>query len=395
MFAIYGGIAAYLLPRIFRNAMNVVPMKPVGLRGLFDAFPLEPTSQNITTAIYMGGTAFCALLVSIVIVEPKGATRFVKTSIVITWVHSILGIASTVGAGTFVQSILSIFRNGNYAQVDQSTGGYARINGIMPEASAYAAYGMFWAILMTELWLRNVMPRRTGLAAALMSLVLVASTSSTAYVGIAAYVIILFTRFIVFPTPNNGKKAVILVAFLLVLTVVAAFVVLLKPSLADSLFSILKHMTVDKVDSTSGEQRSFWAYQGFDAFVISHGLGIGPGSFRSSSLFTAIIGSVGIIGSIAFATYCIKVLKPLRSSTYFIPRDLVEATGVAASWAAILALIPLAVTNPSSDPGLAFALFAGAALGLRSSRQYRAKPQSLHRLLALPPLENPAPRLLI
>jgi hypothetical protein len=83
------------------------------------------------------------------------------------------------------------------------------------------------------------------------------------------------------------------------------------------------------------------------------------------------------------------VLKPIQSSTYYTSHDAIDATGVAASWAAILALVPLAFTNPSSDPGLAFGLFAGAALGLRSMRPNRSRPQPLHKLLTVPQLPAP------
>ena len=389
IFAAYGAVAAYVLPRIFRNTINVVPMKPVGLRNLYDTMPLEPTSQNVTTPVYMIGTAICALLVFVAVRQPRGATRFVKTAVVVTWIHAITGILSAIGSGTWIQSVLLFFRNGNYAQVDQIAGGYARINGIMPEASAFAGYGMFWVILMTELWLRNVLPRRTGVAAAVLSLVLVASTSSTAYVGLGFYIAVVALRMLLFPTPTSSRKVLSLVVFLMILIVLAAFVVLFNQRLAISLYDLLQHLTVDKMNGNSGKQRSFWAYQGFDAFVHSYGLGIGPGSFRSSSLITAIVGSVGAIGSAAFVFYCVKVLKPIQSSTYYTSHDAIDATGVAASWAAILALVPLAFTNPSSDPGLAFGLFAGAALGLRSMRPNRSRPQPLHRLLTVPQLPAP------
>lgn len=390
VFALYGAIAATILPRIFRDSLNVVPMKPVGIRGLFGTMPLVPTSQNVTTSVYMIGTALCAVAMFIAVRQPRGATRFVKTAIIITWLHAIFGILSAIGNGTWIQTALQFFRNGNYAQVDQIAGGYVRINGIMPEASAFAGYGMFWTILMTELWLRNIMPRRTAPAAMILSLVLVASTSSTAYVSLTLYILVVMLRMVLFPTPTSGRKLLSLIIFVMVLVVAGALIMLLNPKLANNLYVLLQHLTVDKMNGSSGKQRSFWAYQGFYVFIDSYGLGIGPGSFRSSSLISAIIGSVGVIGTTAFVLYCIKILKPVHSSTYFNPLDPVDATGVAAAWAAILLLIPLAVTNPSSDPGLSFGLFAGAALGLRSTRQFRNKPQSLHKLLDLPALPAPA-----
>jgi hypothetical protein len=390
VFALYGAVAATILPRIFRNTLNVVPMKPVGLRSLYDTAPLEPTSQNVTTAVYMIGTALCALTIFIAVRQPRGATRFVKTAVVITWVHAVLGILSAIGNGTWIQGVLMFFRNGNYAQVEQMAGGLVRINGIMPEASAFAGYGMFWCILMTELWLRNIMPRRTGPAAMILALVLVASTSSTAYVGLGFYLLVIASRMLLFPSPTNARKLVSLFVVLMTLIVVGCLMVLLNQQLATNLYTLFEHLTVDKMNGSSGKQRSFWAYQGFDAFMHSYGLGIGPGSFRSSSLITAIVGSVGVVGSAAFVLYCLAVLKPLRASTFLAARDPIDATGVSAAWAAILALVPLAVTNPSSDPTLAFGLFAGAALGLRSIRSERKPPQALHTRPTAPQFPEPA-----
>jgi hypothetical protein len=101
------------------------------------------------------------------------------------------------------------------------------------------------------------------------------------------------------------------------------------------------------------------------AFRYSWGLGVGPGSFRSSSVITAIIGSVGVVGTVAFFAYVIQVFKPFAKSTYFEIRSATEGIGVAAGWAAIIGLIPAAVQAPSSDPGLSFAVLCGLSLALR------------------------------
>ena len=126
-------------------------------------------------------------------------------------------------------------------------------------------------------------------------------------------------------------------------------------------------MTVGKKDTDSGQQRLFWAMQGLEAFKNSYGLGIGPGSMRSSSLFMAMMGTTGLIGIGLFFAYLLSVYQPTRASTMGRTADLELTVGGAFATAAVLMLLPAAVISPHADPGATFALFAGAALALRPS----------------------------
>jgi hypothetical protein len=139
-----------------------------------------------------------------------------------------------------------------------------------------------------------------------------------------------------------------------------------SPSLVESFSRIITVMTIDKADSVSGIQRLFWARQGFEAFAVSGGLGIGAGTFRSSSLITAIIGSMGVIGIVSFMAHLLHAFKPLRASTYSAAAKDREGVGAAASWTSLLMLMPAAVASPSPDPGVTWAMFAGIALSLRA-----------------------------
>jgi hypothetical protein len=278
------------------------------------------------------------------------------------------------------QPILSIFRNGSYAQLDQSVAGFVRIAGIMPEASGFASYGFIWMVFMLELWLRDIMPRRTGPAAALMCLVLVASTSSTAYVSLGVYGVLLFVRSLINHKLMRFDKLLWLAGSAMVAATAGCLLVLLNPTLADTLAALLRHFTVDKADSTSGQQRLFWAQQGINAFKVSYGLGIGAGSFRSSSVITAVLGSMGVIGIIAYFGNLLHVLRPFSASTFGAPAHPVDAVGIAASWTAFAALIPASIGAPSPDPGFNMAFFTGVALGLRATRRGQARPATRIRM---------------
>ncbi len=180
IFALYGIISAFIMPRLFAGTIAVTPLRPGAVRQLYEASPLHFSSQNITTAVYLMGTLIAGLGATIGAARPGSAPVIVRTGIIIAIAHAVLGFISILVAGTALDSIVEFFRNGNYAQLDQSIGGLNRMNGIWPEASGFAAYGGAWMIFMTELWLRDIERRRTGFAALLLALALLISTSSTA-----------------------------------------------------------------------------------------------------------------------------------------------------------------------------------------------------------------------
>jgi hypothetical protein len=206
-----------------------------------------------------------------------------------------------------------------------------------------------------------------------MAVALLISTSSTAYVTLAGYSAAFVLRTLVVPWGLPFRKVVILAVLILGFVSLILAMIAFDPSLFDRFTHILSIMTIEKSESFSGQQRAFWAKQGLDAFVASAGLGIGAGSFRSSSLVTAILGSMGVIGITAFLAHLARAFKPLHATTWHGLTASRHAVGAAASWTCILMLMPAAVASPSPDPGVLWAIFTGLALGLRA---LPAAPQS-------------------
>ena len=121
-------------------------------------------------------------------------------------------------------------------------------------------------------------------------------------------------------------------------------------------------------------QRLYWAASAIKAVKVTWGLGIGAGSFRSSSLLLAILGSNGVIGLVAFLGHFFNILKPLRRDTYALPGDPDRAIAVAAAWTACAGLIPQLISYPTPDPSYLFGVMGGLALGWRYLRQTRPAP---------------------
>ena len=384
-YVLYGVMLAFVGPRIFADEIMVVPMRNTA-RYMFAVFKLQPSSQNITASVYMLGTMMLAIASFAVCRSRNGGATLVGTGVVVSCFHIFFGITSVVLAGTAWADVLNFFRNGSYMMLDQRIGTIVRMNGIHPEPSSFAGYGFIWFLFMAECWYRGIRPRLTGGVALAMALTLAASTSSTAYLGLGAYLLIMALRVIFVPEGVRSARLVRLAVVGLAFAIIISFAFLLQPTLVATASDVLTAMTVGKQGSDSALQRGFWARQGLNAFGASFGLGIGPGSFRSSSFPLAVVGATGLVGASLMVLYLVHVLKPWRASTYHRVRGDADAIGVAAAWTAVCMLIPASFVSPTADPGGDFALFAGAALALR----WRPRHPSGVRLPAWPSQPVPA-----
>ncbi len=393
LFCVYGTVMAFIAPRLFGGSINVYPMRPDLTAGLFDLVPLRPTPQNLTAGTYMIGTLLLAIA-SYIFSRGQGAARvLVNASIASGWFYIITGLLDLVTRGTPAEELLTIFRNGDYVQLNAEVDGFVRIRGLLPEASTYAGASFVFFVINAELWYRSIRTRMTGLLAAALALMLVLSTSSTAYVALAGYALIFTLRALAFPgVAPKGKIPRVAIAAFMILFVVA-IVLAVIPELPNAIYSMILEMTVEKPSSDSGQQRLFWALQGWHGMIQSFGLGIGPGSFRSSSMIMAIIGSMGVIGVVSFAMYLLAFFQPSRRSTWGQGSELSSSLGGAFASAAVFGMIPALIGSPQATPGASFSIFAGAALALRpalAGRRPAAPRRWKHRAEAQLPAADQA-----
>lgn len=364
LFVAYGVVIAYIGPRLFGGDIAVYPMDYVE-GGRFDTLPLKPTSQNITASLYLVGTLCLAMSAWIACRSPRNASAVVSSVIFIAWAHITLGILAFVVRGTPFDDIVELFRNSTYMQINTDVGGFVRIRGIFPEASSYASYAFAIFVINVELWYRAIRPQATGAAALGLATILFFSTSSSAYVGLACYLIFFFSRSALLPAASTSDKVKTVLVTIGFLGFITAILLAVIPSLPSAVARMILEMTFEKSASDSGAQRMFWAMQGWHGFIASYGIGLGPGSFRSSSIIMAILGAMGVIGITAFLFYLFTVFQPWRASTWGQGDYSDYSLGAAFSSAALLSLIPEVVSSANVVPDASFAIFAGAALALR------------------------------
>jgi hypothetical protein len=377
VFVGYGVLMATVGPRLFAGQIDVTPMRGQVASSytnmmayIYATVPLRPTSQNITTSIYLTGTLVLAIAAHVAISNPRGRDTLVRTAAIAGLLHAFIGVFALMVKGTPADQVVQLFRNGSYAMLDHSYQGFVRVTGIFPEASGYGTYGLTWMVFLAECALRGIRPRLTGAAALSLFAVLVASTSTTAYFGLGLYLLVLLLRMLLLPGSIRLGAVLILAAICVAGVILMLGVMVGNHKFAAEIGNLIRHFTVDKGDSLSGLQRSFWARQGLEAFVATFGLGIGPGSFRSSSIATAILGSTGAIGTAAFLILLIRIWQPWRRTTFEADAPDPRATGAAAAWACLILFATQSISAATPDPGADFATLAGAALALRRMRLF-------------------------
>lgn len=398
-FVVYGVAIAFIAPRLFVGQIEVTPLRGrvearyvSTLAYVYAVKPLVLSPQNLTTAVYLVGTLLAGIASFVACGRERGRVMLVRTLALVGITHALTGFASVVIRGTPAEVVLAVFRNASYAQLDQSYNGFIRMTGLLPEASTFANYGLVLFVFSFECWLRRIDPRWTGPAAALLASALALSTSSTAYAGLPTYALILAVRSLLFPGALPADRGLWIGAALLALVAAGCAVMIWQPRLADAFGDMILHMTVEKGETLSALQRKFWAWQGINAFIESRGIGIGPGSFRSSSLATAVIGCTGVIGATALLMHILTAFSPLRQSTWAPVSDQSLSTAAACSWAMIMGVAIASISSPTCDPGTDFAILSGAALALRRQQAAARMAPAPSPVAEPPPLAEAAPR---
>jgi hypothetical protein len=370
LFAVYGVMGAYIFPRLFAGQIELAPMSVADYLGPFQGEPLHPSPQNITQAVYLIGTLVMAVCATIAARREQKAGAIVKAVLWISWIHIGFGILDLVLYEAGAADLLDLFRNAGYEQLRADVGGFHRIAGVFPEASAYATYAFALFAFTSELWLRNVRPAVTGATSTAMLLIILASTSSTGIIAVGVYAPLLAARILFVRPPELAlSKGIGFGAVALGSLGGALFVMLVRPDFAASINDVFQDLVFNKATSFSGAQRRFWAQQGLDAFLFSSGLGVGPGSFRSSSIGPALLGSVGVFGTVCFLLHCWRLWNPVGARWREAAGGERAALASAAGWSAVAGLLGALISAPNPDPGLFFALVGGVALGYGASRR--------------------------
>ena len=349
---VYAGLGAVIMPRLFADATTAfVAGRSTGVVEV----ALTPNSGNISQTGYfiLGCLVFFALSARFSRGEPLTALR--DGFLALATLNAISGVidlgAKMAGAGDVFMPI----RTATFAfltEVEQA--GFWRINGLYSEASAFGGATLASLAFTFTYWAHGG-SRRALLLSALLFVLLVLSTSSAAYGGLAVMMVPLALSLIV--SGLRGRLESTGMAVLLCLVVGIATIIFIDiwdPKILDPLQHLFQTTVLDKSESESGRERAYWNERSLRSFFETYGLGIGFGSSRSSNWLIAVVSQLGIVGAALQIALIMPFLRrprrPQRAGPAFdafvLHRSLCSCV--------LALLVGGIVAGGAADPGLLF-----------------------------------------
>lgn len=354
LLVLWGVASAWFLPRMFAGQTLVYAtdrIEPPGVHLL----PLAPRLTNISQAVY-AVAALAAFTASAALLQLRGSREAFRDAVL--WVAGLNVVAAAINLvelHTGMPSLLAVRNAGYVILVGGEIAGLQRISGTFAEASAFAAFTLPLFAFCLTLWRERVRRLASGLLALATLAAIVLSTSSTAYVGLAAYLALAAVpaawRLLTRPRLRLGAGAWVLWGA----AVAACLFVLLRPDLLERAWDVIAVTVVRKLETTSGIERSSWNAQAWQNVLDTHGIGIGLGSTRASSFVLVLLSNFGVLGALLFGAFVWRVVRPPPAGA---PHDAVAR----AARHAVVAGFFAAVTSASVfDLGVAFYVYAAAA----------------------------------
>jgi hypothetical protein len=358
-------VISIVSPLLFAGDITVVPMR---IDDDFETSILVPTVANLTQCAYLTASVLAAATIAVLAMNPKFIGWFVMSLLIGGLVVIATGIADII----FGESgALAPFRNASYSlHESDSVGGMKRVIGLTPEASAFGWNCMYFAAML--LFLRPIVPRQSFrgvivIVILLLILMAVLSTSSTAYlwiISLAACYVSDFAMRCFRPTANKGKLAAMGIEcyLIILLLVIGAAILMFGEGVYDRACEALDAILFKKTESDSFFGRSFWNETSLAAFTSSHGLGVGVGSTRSSSTYIGLLSNTGVVGTILFGLFLLRIFMTKGHDTQ-------SNTVIRGLKFVLLSYGPAWVINGGPDFGPNFGAVFGAIVGLSVARE--------------------------
>jgi hypothetical protein len=361
---LYSTVSAYLMPRIFSGETLAFAVRAQGT--INSAVPLAPTTSNLTQSIYFISNFICFIVLYGFGMSHYGRKHLARAALACVIINLIFVALDLATYATGTGELLSFIRNSTYSLMSEAElAGFKRIVGSFVESSQFSYWTIGYFAFASSLWLYGVSSGLTLTLTVLSLAALIFSTSTTAYVGLAGFLLVRYVtivgRALFRPVTMQMMLFILCAPFILVFTVV---VILLDDGMSSYVGDLLNTMVLNKMSTESGIERSSWNSQAIQNFVDTFGFGAGNGSVRTSSFPIAVIASLGIIGTFTYSLFLLTIWFGQREQENVPSTDAVVS--VAARSACLAWLIAASVSGGFIDLGLPF--FAFAALGCAPPR---------------------------
>jgi hypothetical protein len=360
----YAVVSAFVFPRLLFGATGTIPLSGTGLSGQ-RTVPLAPVSSNLTQSVYLCGNLACFAAV-VAIASTRDGFRAVLIGLVAfaicNCLFALLDIA-TYAAG--ISDVLGFMRNARYeVHADTEIANVKRIVGSFTEAAGFsrATLGSFG--LMGTLWLAGYRPFLTGTIAIASIGLAILSTSTTGLAGAPFMMLLLYFTALKNCSYQPVKPNSTVLVICAPVVVIAAGIILFGSGVIQNYLNII---LLEKLNSPSGIERTWWNEVAFQNFVDTWGIGAGLGSARASTVALAILSNVGIIGALLYIVFFVKAFTGIRRTSVGFTSDV----RLAARNACFGLFIGDLIVGATVDQGLYF--YVLAALASANPDSYNAR----------------------
>jgi hypothetical protein len=380
--AVYATASSYIFPRLFAGETSAF----IPIEGVITEVPLAPASGNITQTAYflLGVLLFIGLC--IILLHADNLKKVTTGFFALVIVHALLGAIDLGAKLAGLGDLLLPIRTASYAlltEVEQS--GFWRIVGGCSEASGYSGLALASLAFMFTFW-RETNSRLAAFLTLAMLILVLLSTSSTAYVGLAAlapFALLMMGRSAV---ENRVRKTdiILIVSFLAILTAILA-TYLYDNRIFIPFTNLIDDMVFNKATSDSGQERAYWNSRSLQNVVDTFGLGIGMGSSRSSSWAVSTISQLGVTGSLLVGVLVVVMMRGMGSLRPEPEDRSLFALCAGARACGFALLLAASVAGSSADPGVLFFACLATILACRHHVKARRKAAVLgpsHPLLS-------------
>ena len=312
-FAAVAVVGAVALPRVFAGIGVLSPRLSSD-----SVAPLSFSTSNVGQAAYL---CLNVLLLWYVAQQPRPAavarglvTATLAAGAAVVF-FALYQLASSVAGLPFPKDVL--YSNDAFVmQAGTSIMGMPRICSTFTEPASMSVFLVALAAVLTAGGLGELggwhATRRGATARSLLLVatlaVLLLSTSSTAYVGLAGLAAARVGTHLVWPVMKGQGRPKTMAATVVILAGVGV-----AYAASPDLQGLVRKMVFDKSESSSFDERSGADAHSVELVAETLGLGAGLGSNRASSFGPSLLSTVGVPGAAAFAALVFVLVRPVAS----------------------------------------------------------------------------------
>lgn len=363
VFAVYSAFSATILVRLFSGDLMVFSLargvEGVRVSAVF-SWPrvwLGPSSSNISQTFYV--LLACGFfIVAVHVLSRHGPSLGTRCMAVAASLNIALGLMDLTG----LDPLLAVVRTANYSLANEaSVQGLPRVIGGYSEAASFgSASAMFFAFFASAYGhSRRLMDAALALGSGIFALL---ALSSTGIIAMAVVCVVLVIRAVTRRPARLGRQRLIGGAVVVAAVAIGMASILTLTQVLDQVVAVIEDLILNKSQTSSGVERMAWAMGGLEALRDTWGLGVGTGSMRSNGLVFVLLGSVGVIGTLAFTVFLWLAFAGRAAVGQ-------EASLSNARIAALALLVSLLLAATVPDPGVPLSLLAAIAVASRKPRR--------------------------